>query len=119
MKTFSLKPAEVKRAWYILDASQLPLGRLSSEAAKLLLGKGKPSFTPHVDGGDHVVVINAKQLVVTGSKGQKKTYHRYSGYPGGLHSRSLDEQMTKDPKKIIHKSIRGMLPANKLLDGRL
>lgn len=115
MKTYSAKPKDVTRVWYILDASRMPLGRLSTLAARLLIGKDKPSFTPHIDVGDYVVVINAKSLKVSGNK----TYYRHSGYPGGLYKRSLTEQLDKDPLKVIQKSIYGMLPANKLRKSRL
>jgi large subunit ribosomal protein L13 len=119
MKTFSIKPADVMRKWYVLDASEIPLGRLSTAAASLLLGKGKATVTPHVDGGDYVVVINSAKLVVTGKKQTDKKYHRHSGFPGGLYTRSLQEQMERDPNKVIYKAVRGMLPDNKLRDGRL
>jgi large subunit ribosomal protein L13 len=119
MKTFSIKQADVTRKWYILDASEIPLGRLSTKAASLLLGKGKTTVTPHVDGGDYVIVINSAQLIVTGKKQTDKKYHRHSGFPGGLYTRTLREQLERDPNKIIFDAIRGMLPVNKLRDGRL
>lgn len=119
MKTYSAKPAEVTRQWHLLDASQLPLGRLSVVAAGLLMGKGKPSFTPHVDGGDFVIIINAQKLVVSGDKMLKKTYYRHSGYPGGLRARRLEEQMERNASKVIEKAVRGMIPDNKLRPGRL
>jgi large subunit ribosomal protein L13 len=119
MKTYSAKPADIKRQWHLLDASKLPLGRLSVIAAGLLLGKSKPTITPHMDGGDFVVIINAKELVVTGNKRLQKSYYRHSGYPGGLRERRLEEQLTRDPSKVIEHAIRGMLPVNKLRAGRL
>jgi large subunit ribosomal protein L13 len=119
MKTYSIKSSEIKREWYVLDASQAPLGRLATTAASLLLGKGKPTVTPHMDGGDYVVVINSAQLVVTGNKAKDKIYYRHSGFPGGIYSRTLTEQMEKDPNKVIFDAVRGMLPVNKLRDGRL
>jgi large subunit ribosomal protein L13 len=119
MKTFSIKPADVTRKWYVLDASEIPLGRLATAAASLLLGKGKTTVTPHVDGGDYVIVINSAQLVVTGKKQTDKKYHRHSGFPGGLYTRTLSEQMERDPNKVIFNAVRGMLPVNKLRDGRL
>ncbi|MBX4196984.1 50S ribosomal protein L13 [Candidatus Saccharibacteria bacterium] len=119
MKTYSQKPAEVERVWYVLDASSESFGRVATKAASLLLGKGKPTVTPHTDGGDFVIIINASQLQFTGGKDRKKTYYRHSGYPGGLYSRSLDEQHQKDPASILHKAVRGMLPDNKLRPGRL
>jgi large subunit ribosomal protein L13 len=119
MKTYSQKPADVQREWFILDASQTSLGRLSTRAASLLLGKGKTTVTPHTDGGDFVVIVNATAVQLTGGKETKKAYYRHSGYPGGLYKRSLIEQQSKDPTSIIYKSVRGMLPDNKLRDNRL
>lgn len=116
MKTYSAKPTDVTRAWHILDASKTPLGRLSTVAARLLLGKDKPSFTHHIDVGDYVIVINAGSLIVTGNKMSDKTYFRHSGFPGGLYKRTMNEM---DPIKIIEHSIRGMLPVNKLRKARL
>lgn len=119
MPTYSLKPQDVKRKWYLLDAKEVPLGRLATAAARMLIGKDKSSFTPHIDGGDYVVIINAGAVVVTGGKPQKKVYFRHSGYPGGLHKRSLTEQLERDSTKVITKAVRGMLPVNKLRPGRL
>ena len=119
MKTYSQKPAEVTRQWYILDASKQSFGRLATQAASLLLGKGKSTVTPHTDGGDFVIVINASRLRITGGKENKKTYYRHSNFPGGLYARSLSEQQQKDPGSIIYKAVRGMLPDNRLRDGRL
>jgi large subunit ribosomal protein L13 len=119
MKTYAQKPTEVERKWYILDASQASFGRVSARAASLLIGKGKPTVTPHTDGGDFVIVINSAQLVATGDKQNKKIYYRHSGYPGGLYSRTMAEQQAKDPKSIIFKAVRGMLPNNKLREQRL
>ena len=119
MKTYSQKPADVTRKWYVLDASTASFGRVATTAASLLLGKGKPTVTPHTDGGDYVIVINAGQLQVTGGKENKKIYYRHSGFPGGLYSRTLTEQQQHDPTKIIYKAVRGMLPDNKLRPGRL
>ena len=116
MKTYSAKPTDVTRAWYVLDASKTPLGRLATVAARLLLGKDKPSFTHHIDVGDYVIVINAGSLIVTGNKMADKTYFRHSGFPGGLYSRTMNEM---DPTKVIEHSIRGMLPVNKLRKARL
>ncbi len=118
-KTYSEKPADVKRQWYLIDASKAPLGRVSTRAAALLIGKGKPTFTPHVDGGDYVVIINADKLVVSGSKMTDKIYYNHSGYPSGLRKRSLNVVMKSDPTEAITSSVRGMLPVNKLRDGRL
>jgi len=119
MKTYSQKPADVERKWYVLDASSAPFGRIATQAASLLLGKGKATVTPHTDGGDYVVVINAGNLIVTGNKTQDKSYYRHSGFPGGIYKRSMGEQQAKDPASIIYKAVRGMLPDNKLRDGRL
>jgi large subunit ribosomal protein L13 len=116
MKTYSIKKSEITRKWYILDAAQTPLGRLSTVAARLLIGKDKPSFTPHMDGGDYVIIINAENLVVTGGKEDKKMYYRHSGFPGGIYKKSLRESK---PVDVITHSVRGMLPVNKLRDGRL
>lgn len=115
-KTYSQKPAEVTRKWYVVDANEAPLGRVATRVAGLLTGKGKPTYTPHVDGGDFVIVINASKLVVTGDKGGKKVYYRHTGHPGGIKETRL-EQMK--PEKAIEKAVRGMIPANKLRSGRL
>ncbi|MGH7195268.1 MAG: 50S ribosomal protein L13 [Candidatus Saccharimonadales bacterium] len=119
MKTYSAKPTDITRTWYVLDASQLPLGRLSTKAAELLLGKAKPQFTHHIDCGDYVIIINASKLVITGNKLKGKTYYHYSGYPSGLKQASLEEKMAKDSTAPIKHAIRGMLPDNKLRDPRL
>lgn len=115
-KTFSSKPTDITRVWHVLDASKAPLGRLSTVAARLLIGKDKPSFTHHIDVGDYVIVINAGSLVTTGNKQTDKIYYRHSGFPGGLYQRSLKES---DPVKVVEHSIRGMLPVNKLRKDRL
>lgn len=119
MKTYSLKPKDINRKWHLLDASEVPLGRLSTVAARLLIGKDKPNHSPHIDGGDFVIVVNADKLVVTGNKLVGKVYYRHSGFPGGLNQRTLQEQLDIDPTKVIEHAIRGMLPVNKLRDGRL
>ena len=119
MKTYSIKPSEISRKWYVIDASEAPLGRVATVAASLLIGKGKPSITPHMDGGDYVIIINSANLVVTGKKRTDKEYYRHSGFPGGIYKRTLNEQMEKDSNKVIYDAIRGMLPVNKLRDGRL
>ena len=119
MKTYSAKPTDVKREWYVVDASEAPLGRLATEVAQLLIGKGKPQFTKHIDCGDYVVVINAANLQVTGKKMEDKMYYQHSGYPGGLKEANLTKVMVKDPRMPIVKAVRGMLPVNKLRDGRL
>jgi large subunit ribosomal protein L13 len=119
MNTYSAKPADVSRKWYVLDASEAPLGRIATRAATLLTGKEKPMFTKHIDTGDYVIVINASQTVVTGKKNTDKMYYRHSNYPGGLTELTFDEVMAKDPTKAIFLAIRGMLPVNKLRDERL
>ncbi|HWB39225.1 MAG TPA: 50S ribosomal protein L13 [Candidatus Saccharimonadales bacterium] len=119
MKTYSAKPTDVTRSWYILDASQAPLGRVATQAASLLLGKGKPQFTKHIDCGDYVIIINAAQTVATGKKATDKVYYRHSDFPGGLKSQTLSESLAKDPAFAITHAIRGMLPVNKLRDDRL
>ena len=119
MKTFSMKPADVTRAWYVLDASELPLGRIATRAASLLLGKAKPTVTAHVDGGDYVIIINSNKLKATGNKLIGKKYYHHSGYPGGLSEATLREKMAKDSTAVVIQAVRGMLPVNKLRDGRL
>lgn len=118
-KTFSLKPADISRAWVVVDAAEIPLGRLSTVVASRLIGKYKPTYTPHVDNGDYVIVINADSLVVTGDKETAKTYYHHSGFPGGLKERSLKEQRVLGSSKIIEKAVKGMLPKNKLASERL
>lgn len=119
MKTFNQKPADVSRKWLLLDASEAPLGRLATTAAKYLIGKYKPTYTAHVDGGDYVVVVNAGKLVVTGNKLDSKMYYRHSGYPGGIKQRTLQEQLNIDPTKVIMQAVEGMLPKNKLIKERI
>lgn len=119
MKTFSLKPADISRTWVEIDASAVPLGRLASFVATRLTGKYKPTFTPHVDDGDYVIVINADKLVVTGNKEETKTYYRHSGFPGGLKERSLKEVRELNSAAIIEKAVKGMIPKNKLAPERL
>lgn len=119
MRTYSAKPTDVTRQWHLVDASELPLGRLATTVATLLTGKRKPMFTHHIDCGDYVVVVNAAKLVVTGKKLQDKTYYKHSGYPGGIKKISLSEQLDKDPREVIVHAVRGMLPVNKLRKDRL
>ena len=118
-KTYSQKPSEVNRRWILIDASQAPLGRVSTQIAKYLIGKYKPTYTPHMDGGDYVVVINAAQAVVTGDKETGKVYYRHSGYPGGISDETLAERREKYPERIIEAAVKGMLPRNKLAAERL
>jgi large subunit ribosomal protein L13 len=119
MKTYSAKPVDVSRQWYIVDASEVPLGRLATQVAQLLLGKGKPQFTHHIDCGDYVIVINANKTLVTGQKTEKKIYYHHSNYPGGIKSATFKEKMAKDSSFPVTNAIRGMLPVNKLRDARL
>ena len=119
MKTYIQKPAEVTRKWVLVDASEATLGRVATTVAKYLIGKYKPTYTAHVDGGDYVVVVNAANVQVTGDKMEDKKYYRHSGYPGGIKERSLKEQLGIDPTKVIVDAVAGMLPKNKLVDGRL
>ncbi len=114
MKTYMAKPGEIERRWYIVDAKGKTLGRLSTEVAKILTGKNKPIYTPHVDTGDHVIVINADKVVLTGKKLEQKVMYRYSGYPGGLKVRKYSDLMITSPELVVKKSILGMLPKNKL-----
>ena len=119
MKTYSQKSSEIKRDWYLIDASTLPLGKLAVIIADKLMGKSKVTYTPHTDNGDYVVVINAKNLVVTGNKMTDKMYHHHSGFPGGLKSLKLEEVVEKNPSLAIKEAVKGMLPKNKLAADRL
>ena len=114
MKTYSAKPLEVERKWYVIDAEGKTLGRLATVCANLLRGKTKPEFTPHVDTGDFVIVINADKIQVTGNKETDKIYYHHTGFPGGLKSISFKDLMAKDPTKAIEKAVKGMLPHNTL-----
>ena len=114
MKTYTAKPREIEQTWYLLDAEGKTLGRLATQIADLLRGKGKPQYTPHIDTGDFVVVVNAERIHVTGNKLEQKLYYRHSGYPGGLRSRTLAEQLARRPEEVIRKAVKGMLPKNKL-----
>lgn len=118
-KTFSQKPADVSRRWILIDAEGAPLGRVATEIAKYLIGKYKPTYTPHVDGGDYVVVVNAEKVAVTGNKEEAKVYYRHSGFPGGIKDATLKEVREKFPERIIEKAVKGMLPKNKLSVGRM
>lgn len=119
MKTYSAKPSDITRTWHVIDASEAPLGRIATVAASLLIGKGKPAFTSHIDCGDFVVVINTDKLVVTGNKLEDKKYYRHSGYPGGLTETQLKDVVASDSTKAVYAAVRGMLPVNKLRDCRL
>ena len=113
-KTYSAKPGEITREWYLVDAEGQTLGRLATRIADTLRGKKKPQYTPHVDTGDFVVVINAEKIAVTGQKLDQKRYYRHSGYPGGLRSRTLREQLERRPTEVIRTAVKGMLPKNRL-----
>jgi len=119
MKTFMQRKEDVQREWYLVDATGKTLGRLASEIAKILMGKHKPTYTPHVDGGDFVVVVNAEKIHATGKKLDKKIYYRHTGYPGGLKETTLREMLQKKPEEVIRLAVRGMLPKNKLRDRRM
>jgi large subunit ribosomal protein L13 len=119
MKTFSAKPSDVARKWYVIDASEAPLGRVATKIATLLTGKGKPTFTHHIDTGDYVVVINAANIQVTGTKMDTKMYYRHSGFPGGLTELTMRQKLEKDPTFAVFNAVRGMLPVNKLRPARL
>ena len=118
-KTFSQKPADTKRDWYEVDATAAPLGRMAVVIADKLMGKSKPTFTAHTDNGDYVIVTNAKELVVTGTKMTDKMYHHHSGYQSGIRSLRLEEVIEKDPSRAIIEAVKGMLPKNKLAPARL
>ena len=118
-KTWNAKPGEVAREWYVVDASGQTLGRLATRIADTLRGKDKPQYTPHVDTGDFVVVVNAERIQVTGKKLDDKMYYRHSGYPGGLRSRTLREQLDRQPTEVIRKAVKGRLPRNRLSRAQL
>jgi large subunit ribosomal protein L13 len=119
MKTYSAKPREIEQSWYLVDADGETLGRLATEIADVLRGKRKPAYTPHVDTGDFVVVVNAEKIHVTGNKLEQKIYYRHSGYPGGLRQRTLAEQLQRRPEEVIRKAVKGMLPKNRLAAAQL
>ena len=114
MRTFSPKPADVQRSWHVVDADGLVLGRLATEVASILRGKRKATFAPHMDMGDHVIVVNAAKAVMTSDKAGKKLAHRHSGYPGGLRSRTYEELMATKPEEVIRRAVKGMLPKGPL-----
>ncbi|OFW64762.1 MAG: 50S ribosomal protein L13 [Actinobacteria bacterium RBG_16_67_15] len=113
-KTFTPRPGDIERSWWVVDATEIPLGRLASEVATLLRGKHKPKFSAHMDLGDHVIVVNAEKVVVTGQKADDKRYYRHSGYPGGLTESSFRKMQAVFPERIIEKAVIGMLPRNRL-----
>lgn len=113
-KTYSPKASDIERAWYVVDATDLPLGRLASEIAQILRGKHKPTYAPHMDMGDFVVVVNAEKVAVTRDKSQSKIYYRHSGFPGGIKAESFESLIERRPEAVIERAVRGMLPKNKL-----
>ena len=113
-KTYNAKPGEIERLWYVVDAEGKTLGRLATQIADTLRGKRKPQYTPHVDTGDFVVVVNAEKIHVTGKKLDEKMYYRHSGYPGGLRKRTLREELERRPTEVLRKAVRGMLPRTRL-----
>lgn len=114
MRTYSPKASEITRAWFVVDAEDAVLGKLASEVAGLLRGKHKPIYAPHVDTGDHVIVVNAAKLDVSLRKGEQKLYHRHSGFPGGLRTRTLDQMIERDSEQVIRLAVKGMLPKGPL-----
>jgi len=114
VRTYSPKPGDITRQWHVIDATDVVLGRLASQAATLLRGKHKPTYAPHVDGGDYVVVVNADKVALTGNKRDQKLVHRHSGFPGGLSSKSYGRLIEEDPRKAVEKAVRGMIPHNRL-----
>ena len=119
MKTYSQKQSEISREWWVIDASSMPLGKLAVVIADKLMGKSKVTYTPHIDNGDYVIVVNAKNLKVTGDKMVQKKYYRHSGFPGGLTELKLEEVIEKNPAVVIREAVKGMLPKNKLAADRL
>jgi large subunit ribosomal protein L13 len=114
MKTYSAKPKEIEQHWYLVDAEGQTLGRLATRIADVLRGKRKPQYTPHIDTGDFVVVVNAEKITVTGKKREDKIYYRHSGYPGGLRERTFAEELERRPTEVLRKAVKGMLPRNRL-----
>lgn len=113
-KTYSPKPADIHRDWWVVDATDLPLGRLASEVAQILRGKHKAIYAPHMDTGDHVIVINADKVAVTSEKARQKVYYRHSGFPGGIKAETFDALLERRPEVIVERAVKGMLPKNKL-----
>jgi len=113
-KTFTPTPADIKREWFVVDATDQTLGRLASDVANILRGKHKPTYAPHMDGGDFVVIVNAEKVAVTGNKAVQKLYYRHSGYPGGLSELSFEQMQVRYPERIIETAVRGMVPKNRL-----
>jgi large subunit ribosomal protein L13 len=119
MKTYVATPETREREWLVVDASGRTLGRLATQIADTLRGKRKPEYTPHCDVGDFVIVVNAEKVAVTGKKREDKLYHRHTGYPGGLRTRTLDEMLARRPEEVIRKAVKGMLPRNRLARAQL
>ncbi len=113
-KTFRLSGKAMDRPWHVIDAKGRPLGRVASEAARLLMGKHKPTYERHLPMGDFVIIVNAREVAVTGNKSLQKVYYRHSGYPGGLHQRTLQQQMERDPRRVLERAVKGMLPSTSL-----
>ena len=114
MRTYSPKPGDVQRQWHVIDATDVVLGRLASQTATLLRGKHKPIYAPHVDTGDFVIIVNADKVALTGNKRLQKVEYRHSGYPGGLRSRSYEQLLEKNPRRVVEKAVKGMLPSGTL-----
>jgi large subunit ribosomal protein L13 len=114
VRTYSPKASEIERAWYVVDAEGLTLGRMSTEVARILRGKHKPTFTPHLDTGDHVIIVNAEKVVLTSNKAETKQVYRHTGYPGGIRSSTYAEMLDRKPAEAVRRTIRGMLPKNRL-----
>jgi len=114
MRTYTPKVSEIQRQWFVVDAEGMVLGRLATEVATILRGKHKPTYTPHIDTGDHVIVINADKVVLTSNKGEKTFVHRHSGYPGGLRSKSYGQLIAEKPEEAVRRAVRGMIPKNRL-----
>ncbi|PVZ07868.1 50S ribosomal protein L13 [Actinomycetospora cinnamomea] len=114
MRTFSPKPGDIDRAWHVIDASDIVLGRLASQSAQLLRGKHKPTYAPHVDTGDFVIIVNAEKVALTGGKRDDRMVYRHSGYPGGLKARTVGEELERFPARLVEKAVKGMLPKNRL-----
>jgi len=114
MKTYSPKAKEIERKWWVIDAADKTLGKVATQVARLIMGKHKPIYAPHIDTGDYVVVINAAKVKVTGKKAEQKTYYRHSGYPGGLKSQNFKQLLSKDPGRVIELAVKGMVPHNNL-----
>lgn len=113
-KTYIPRAADIERAWWTVDATDLPLGRLASQVASVLRGKHKPQYTPHLDVGDHVIVLNAERVAVTSNKSEQKIYYRHSGFPGGIKAESFERLLARRPEAIVERAVRGMLPKNRL-----